>query len=88
MARHRIPQVIDDTLILLDDAGASLPSILVGSAGWYAWLNEAATRSFAYHSASGTLTARRNGSMAIGTGTPIVASMGTSTRPTWAKQRN
>ncbi len=59
MARHRIPQVIDDTLILLDDANASLPSILVGSAGWYAWLNDAATRSFAYHSASGTLTARR-----------------------------
>src|SRR6266704_4874689 len=59
MARHRIPQVIDDTLILLDDANASLPSILVGSAGWYAWLNDAATSSFAYHSAGGTLTARR-----------------------------
>jgi LuxR family transcriptional regulator, maltose regulon positive regulatory protein len=58
MARHRIPQVIDDKLILLE-AGGSLPSILVGSAGWYAWLNDAATRSFAYHSADGTLTARR-----------------------------
>ena len=59
MARHRIPQVIDDKLILLDDADGSLPSILVGSADWYAWLNDAATRSFAYHSADATLTARR-----------------------------
>ena len=58
MARHRIPQVIDDKLILLE-ADGSLPSILVGSAGWYAWLNDAATRSFAYRSAGGTLTARR-----------------------------
>jgi len=58
MARHRIPQVIDDKLILLD-ADDRLPSILVGSAAWYAWLNDAATSSFAYHSAGGTLTARR-----------------------------
>ncbi len=58
MARHRIPQVIDDKLILLD-ADSNLPSILVGSAGWYVWLNDAATRSFAYHSVGGTLTARR-----------------------------
>jgi LuxR family maltose regulon positive regulatory protein len=58
MARHRIPQVIDDKLILLE-ADGSLPSILVGSAGWYAWLNDATTRSFAFHSPQGVLTARR-----------------------------
>src|SRR5712691_8488262 len=58
MARHRIPQVIDDKLILLD-ADSNLPSILVGSAGWYVWLNDVDTRSFAYHSVGGTLTARR-----------------------------
>ena len=58
MARHHIPQVIDDKLILLD-ADGSPPSILVGSAGWYVWLNDVDTRSFAYHIAGGTLTARR-----------------------------
>ena len=59
MARHPIPQVIDDQLTPLDMPGGSLPTIQVGSADWYAWLNEAATRSFAYHSAQGLLTARR-----------------------------
>ena len=59
MARHPIPQVIDDQLTPLDITGGSLPTIQVGSADWYAWLNEAAARSFAYHSAQGFLTARR-----------------------------
>jgi len=59
MARHTIPQVVDDHLSPLDTTGGTLPPIQIGSAGWYAWLNEAATRSFAYHSAHGFLTARR-----------------------------
>ncbi|HKF38554.1 MAG TPA: LuxR C-terminal-related transcriptional regulator [Ktedonobacteraceae bacterium] len=59
MARHPISQVIDDQLTPLDRTGGSLPTIQVGSADWYAWLNEAATRSFAYHSAQGFLTVRR-----------------------------
>lgn len=59
MARHPIPQVIDDQLTPLDVTGGSLPTIQVGSVDWYAWLKEEATRSFAYHSAQGFLTARR-----------------------------
>jgi hypothetical protein len=43
----------------LDMAGGSLPAIQVGQADWYAWLNEVATRSFAYHCAQDFLTARR-----------------------------
>src|SRR2546421_10354416 len=59
MVRHRIPHVIDDQLNLLDDTDSSLSSaILVGSAAWYAWLNDAA-RSFAFRSDRGTLTAQR-----------------------------
>jgi LuxR family transcriptional regulator, maltose regulon positive regulatory protein len=59
MARHAIPQVIDDLLTPLDAGGVSLPATPVGSAGWYRWLNDPATRSFAFHSSQGTLTARR-----------------------------
>lgn len=59
MARHPIPQVINDQLTPLDATGGSLPAIQVGSADWHVWLNNAATRSFAYHSAYGILTARR-----------------------------
>jgi len=59
MARHSISQVIDDRLILSESANQSFPAIQVGSEAWYAWLNEPDTRSFAFHSAQGTLTARR-----------------------------
>jgi LuxR family maltose regulon positive regulatory protein len=59
MARQRIPQVIDDHLQQVDLSDGSLPAIVVGSGAWYAWLNDEATRSFAYRSAQGTLTARR-----------------------------
>src|SRR5947209_2026594 len=59
MTRHRIPQVIDDQLHLLDDTVGSMPAILVGSADWYSWLNEATVPSFAFRSLQGTLTARR-----------------------------
>jgi LuxR family transcriptional regulator, maltose regulon positive regulatory protein len=59
MARHPIPHVINDQLTPLDVAGSPLPAIQVGSADWHEWLNNAATRSFAYHSAHGILTARR-----------------------------
>ena len=59
MARHRIPQVIDGHLQLLDDTdGLGLP-IQVGSAAWYAWLKGETARSFAFHSAQGALTVRR-----------------------------
>jgi LuxR family transcriptional regulator, maltose regulon positive regulatory protein len=59
MARHPIPQVINDQLTPLDAAGSPPLAIQVGSADWHEWLNNAATRSFAYHSANGVLTARR-----------------------------
>ncbi len=59
MARRSIPRVIDDHLIPLDNTSQSFPAISVGSNAWYAWLNEPATRSFAFHSPEGTLTARR-----------------------------
>jgi LuxR family transcriptional regulator, maltose regulon positive regulatory protein len=59
MARHAIPQVIDDRLIPPESAHQSLSAIEVGSEAWYAWLTEPATRSFAFHSLQGTLTARR-----------------------------
>src|SRR5205085_6700751 len=59
MARHRIPQVIDGQLQLLDDTdGFGLP-IRVGSAAWYAWLRKETVKSFAFHSAQGALTVRR-----------------------------
>ncbi len=61
MARHPIPKVINDYLTPpeAETTGGSLPAIQVGSADWYAWLNQTTTRSFAYHSAQGLLTARR-----------------------------
>ncbi len=59
MAHHAIPRVIDDHLIPSNRANQSFPAIQVGSDAWYAWLNESATRSFAFHSPQGTLTARR-----------------------------
>src|SRR5215472_3641713 len=59
MARHPIPQVVNDQLTPFDAAGRPLPAIQVGSADWHEWLSNAATRSFAYHSAYGILTARR-----------------------------
>ena len=59
MARHAIPRVIDDRLLPSESAHQNLPAIEVGSAAWYAWLTEPATRSFAFHSLQGTLTARR-----------------------------
>ena len=57
MARHSIPKVIDDHLTPLDVTGETMPAIMVGSAGWYAWLSDATTRSFAFHSPQGVLTA-------------------------------
>ena len=59
MARHPIPKVIDGHLALLGGTGEAMPAIMVGSAAWYAWLNDATTRSFAFHSPHGVLTARR-----------------------------
>ena len=59
MARHAIPQVIDDRLVPPESANQSLPVIAVGSEAWYAWLTEPDIRSFAFHSPQGTLTARR-----------------------------
>jgi LuxR family transcriptional regulator, maltose regulon positive regulatory protein len=58
MARRRIPRVLDDRLTPLDGDGAR-PPIVVGSPAWFAWLDEDATRSFAFRGAGGTLTARR-----------------------------
>ncbi|HZU00444.1 MAG TPA: hypothetical protein VFA10_12310, partial [Ktedonobacteraceae bacterium] len=59
MPRHSIPKVIDDYLLASERTSQDLPTIQVGSEAWYAWLNEPTTRSFAFHSQEGTLTARR-----------------------------
>lgn len=59
MARRRIPQVVDAYLTIQDIAGSDLPPIAVDSAAWYAWLEAPTTRSFAFHSAVGSFTARR-----------------------------
>ena len=59
MVHRSLPRVLDDQLMLPDRADQSFLAIQVGSDAWYAWLNEPATRSFAFHSPQGTLTARR-----------------------------
>ncbi len=59
MARQRIPQVVDGHLQLLDGTDGFRSPILVGSSAWYAWLKEEAAQSFAFRSAQGALTVRR-----------------------------
>ncbi len=59
MARHKIARVVDNQLIPLDASRGELPGISVGTGAWYTWLNACESQSFAYHAASGTLTARR-----------------------------
>src|SRR6266700_124432 len=59
MARHSIPRVIKDHLLLPDSGDQSIPAIQVGSEEWFAWLSQPATRSFAFSSLQGALTARR-----------------------------
>ena len=59
MARHAIPRVINDRLIPPDRANQRSLAVAVHSEAWYAWLNEPDTRSFAFRSPQGTLTARR-----------------------------
>jgi len=58
MVRRRIARVTNDRLRLLgsDDA---LPAVPVGSADWFAWLEEPGHQSFSYAGPSGTFTARR-----------------------------
>jgi hypothetical protein len=58
MVRQSLPRVLDDQLMLPDRADQSFLAIQVGSEAWYAWLDEPATRSFAFHSPQGPLTAR------------------------------
>lgn len=59
MVRHAIPCIIDNLVIPPKNTRQRLPMLRVGSAAWYAWLNEADTCSFTYQSPEGTLTARR-----------------------------
>ncbi|MFL5667517.1 MAG: LuxR C-terminal-related transcriptional regulator [Ktedonobacteraceae bacterium] len=59
MPRHAIPRVINDYLITSDHAIPGFTPIQVDSDAWFAWLNELATRSFAFRNSQGTLTARR-----------------------------
>ena len=59
MARHAIPQIIDDHLIQPDKTSSTFQPIQVGSQVWYEWLDDPATRSFAIDSSTGNLTARR-----------------------------
>jgi LuxR family maltose regulon positive regulatory protein len=59
MARHQIARVVDNQLIPLDAFGGDLPGIPVGTDAWYTWLSACESQSFAYRTASGALTARR-----------------------------
>ncbi|HEX6553888.1 MAG TPA: LuxR C-terminal-related transcriptional regulator [Ktedonobacteraceae bacterium] len=59
MARHSIPRVVKDHLLLTDSGNHSIPAIQVGSEAWFAWLSQPAIRSFAFSSPQGALTARR-----------------------------
>src|SRR5437764_671634 len=59
MARHRIPQVLDGHLQVLDGTDGFRSPILLGSPAWYTWLKEEAAQSFAFRSAQGALTVRR-----------------------------
>src|SRR6266536_4370309 len=59
MARHAIPQIVDDHLIKPDNTSSTFQPIQVGSQVWYEWLDDPATRSFAIDSSTGNLTARR-----------------------------
>ena len=59
MARHHIAQIIDNQLRRRDSRGNELPPVLVGGYDWQVWLNAQETRSFAYQTAYGTLTVRR-----------------------------
>src|SRR5579875_2426709 len=59
MARHAIARIVNGQLIWpAADVRECLP-LAIGSKEWSCWLDAAETRSFAYHSARGTLTARR-----------------------------
>src|SRR5689334_10019500 len=53
----RLPTVQDDCLLIADGDGAPLR---VGSPEWVAWLDAPETRSFAFHTAAGRLTARKD----------------------------
>ena len=55
MAAQRIPAVSDDHLHA-DPAAAPIP---VGSSAWFAWLADPAHASFAYRTAAGSVTLRR-----------------------------
>src|SRR5437763_15069884 len=59
MARHRIPQVLDGHLQVLDGTDGFRSPILLGSPAWYTWLKEETAQSFAFRSAQGALTVRR-----------------------------
>src|SRR2546421_4573503 len=59
MARQRIPQVVDGHLQLVNGTDGFRSTILVGSSAWYGWLKEEAAQSFAFRSAQGALTVRR-----------------------------
>lgn len=56
MHAHRHAHVVVDDTLLRADGSAAIP---VGSPAWYAWLNDEQTVSFAYRSACGGFTARR-----------------------------
>ncbi|HLZ58181.1 MAG TPA: LuxR C-terminal-related transcriptional regulator [Ktedonosporobacter sp.] len=57
MTQMRIPQVIDDCLLLAKGASVRT-SIPVGSQNWYTWLADAQNRSFSFKHQRGTFTAR------------------------------
>src|SRR6266704_2345099 len=59
MARHSIAQVVNNQLQRRDSGGNEIPPIPVGSKDWYAWLSDQEALSFAYKTAQGTMTARR-----------------------------
>lgn len=59
MARRPIAHVVQNQLVQSALSGKGCSPISVGTSEWYAWLNADETRSFAYHTAEGKLTVRR-----------------------------
>ena len=56
---QRIPRVVDGVITPRAPSGGAGTTIAVGSPAWYAWLDGAATRAYAFGGPGGTVTARR-----------------------------
>jgi LuxR family maltose regulon positive regulatory protein len=59
MAARRIPMVVEGALVTDRADGRASGPIPVGSPAWFAWLADPAHPSFAYRTAAGSVTLRR-----------------------------